>query len=167
MRTDPGSTPIGDPLAYFLTWTTYGTWLPGDERGWVEGPGRFRAPQPRLQAVAHMLLKEGACVLNPDQRRLVEDTIVRHCAIRDWQLHAVNCRTNHVHVVVTARERPQVVRDQFKAWCTRRLKERQRAGNADPSQPVRAHWWTERGSERWLNDEVSLDEAIRYVRECQ
>ena len=25
---------IGEPLAYFLTWTTYGTWLPGDERGW-------------------------------------------------------------------------------------------------------------------------------------
>ena len=24
------------PLAYFLTWTTYGTWLPGDERGWIE-----------------------------------------------------------------------------------------------------------------------------------
>jgi hypothetical protein len=22
-----------EPLAYFLTWTTYGTWLPGDERG--------------------------------------------------------------------------------------------------------------------------------------
>jgi hypothetical protein len=25
-----------DPLAYFLAWSTYGTWLPGDERGWVE-----------------------------------------------------------------------------------------------------------------------------------
>ena len=23
----------GEPLAYFLAWTTYGTWLPGDERG--------------------------------------------------------------------------------------------------------------------------------------
>src|SRR5262249_3307643 len=26
-------------LAYFLTWTTYGTWLPGDARGWVQVPG--------------------------------------------------------------------------------------------------------------------------------
>jgi hypothetical protein len=24
----------GEPLAYFPTWTTYGTWLPGDDRGW-------------------------------------------------------------------------------------------------------------------------------------
>jgi len=23
-------------MAYFITWTTYGTWLPGDERCWVD-----------------------------------------------------------------------------------------------------------------------------------
>ena len=23
-----------EPIAYFITWTSYGTWLPGDERGW-------------------------------------------------------------------------------------------------------------------------------------
>jgi hypothetical protein len=28
--------PLPEPLAYFLTWPTYGTWLPGDERGWVQ-----------------------------------------------------------------------------------------------------------------------------------
>jgi hypothetical protein len=28
--------PMPEALAYFLTWTTYGTWLPGDERGWVQ-----------------------------------------------------------------------------------------------------------------------------------
>jgi hypothetical protein len=26
----------GDPIGYFLTWVTYGTWLPGDTRGWIE-----------------------------------------------------------------------------------------------------------------------------------
>ena len=31
--------PLPEPLAYFLTWPTYGTWLPGDERGWVEYQG--------------------------------------------------------------------------------------------------------------------------------
>jgi REP element-mobilizing transposase RayT len=54
----------------------------------------------------------------------VEDTIHDHCRIRGWHLHAVNCRTNHAHVVVTAPDRdPEEVMDQFKAWCTRRLKE--------------------------------------------
>jgi hypothetical protein len=27
---------MSKPLAYFISWTTYGSWLPGDERGWVE-----------------------------------------------------------------------------------------------------------------------------------
>jgi len=164
MRNDPADIPMADPLAYFLTWTTYGTWLPGDERGWVERPGRFRPPNPRLQAVARSLLTEEPCVLNPDQRRLVEATIARHCTIRGWHLHVVNCRTQHVHVVVTAPIDPEKVRDQFKAWCTRHLKEQQRAGQAEA---VRIKWWAERGSQRWLNDEESLAEAIRYARDCQ
>jgi hypothetical protein len=28
--------PRPEPLAPFLTWPTYGTWLPGHERGWVQ-----------------------------------------------------------------------------------------------------------------------------------
>jgi hypothetical protein len=112
-------------------------------------------------------LTETPCVLDPEKRRLVEQTIAKHCTIRGWRLHVVNCRTKHVHVVVTAGARPMVVRDQFKAWCTRRLKERQRASHPDPSQAVRVNWWTEGGSARWLNDEDSLAEAIRYVRDCQ
>jgi hypothetical protein len=44
MGKDPGSIPLDDPLALLLTWTTYGSWLPGDVRGWVEKPGRFREP---------------------------------------------------------------------------------------------------------------------------
>ncbi|MDA1049539.1 MAG: hypothetical protein O3C40_03545 [Planctomycetota bacterium] len=42
MGKDPGSIPMDDPLALFLTWTTYGSWLPGDEWEWVEKAGRFR-----------------------------------------------------------------------------------------------------------------------------
>ena len=34
---------MDEPLAYFLTWTTYGTWLPGDGRGWVEKNGAIFA----------------------------------------------------------------------------------------------------------------------------
>jgi REP element-mobilizing transposase RayT len=167
MRSDPSAVPMAVPLAYFLTWTTYGTWLPGDERGWVERPGQLRSANPRLKAAARALLKEEPCVLNPEQRRLVDQTIAKHCAVRGWHLHIVNCRSNHVHVVVTAKAPPKVVRDEFKAWCTRHLKELQRRGNADPSQPVRINWWTEGGSTRWLNDEDSLAEAIRYVRDFQ
>ena len=158
---------MSDPVAYFLTWTTYGTWLPGDERGWVEKPGKFRIPDPAIETAARSLLTEEPCVLNQEQRTLVEQTIARHCAIRGWHLHVVNCRTNHVHVVVTASAHPKAVAEQFKAWCTRNLKSLQRANDPGLPQSVRENWWTEGGSERWLNDEGSLAEAIRYVRDCQ
>jgi REP element-mobilizing transposase RayT len=167
MTTEPGRVPGQEPLAYFLTWTTYGTWLPGDERGWVAKPGEFRAPDARRQEAARRLMTEPALTLGAGQRRVVEDTIADHCRIRGWHLHAVSCRTRHVHVVVTAPRRdPEQVMDQLKAWCTRRLKERDR-GRCPAGGAVRQNWWTQRGSKRWLNDDKSLGGATRYVLEGQ
>jgi REP element-mobilizing transposase RayT len=153
--------PRAEPLAYFLTWTTYGTWLTGDEHGSFEFHKGFQAPNLERREAAAALMTEEACFLDSEQRRLVEETITRHCQIRGWRLHAVNCRTNHVHVVVTADRDPATVMEQFKAWSTRRLKEQ--AGEQLP----RLKWWTERGSKRYINDEDSLEAAIKYVLECQ
>jgi REP element-mobilizing transposase RayT len=187
----------GEPLAYFLTWTSYGTWLPGDERGWVAKPGAFRKPNPELQEAARQLMTEPELILDNEQRRIVEQTIADHCRIRHWHLHVVNVRTNHVHVVVTANGRdPEDVLNQFKAWCTRKLKEhalresetrkpeaqakernlKPEAQAKDPdlkpeSQAkefhVRQNWWTQRGSKRQLYNETALENAILYVRDCQ
>ena len=33
MGKDPDSITMDDPLALLLTWTTYGSWLPGDASG--------------------------------------------------------------------------------------------------------------------------------------
>ena len=166
MPHEPGSVPMDDPLGYFLTWTTYGTWLPGDERGWVRKSGEFREPEPPREQAAMRLMTEPSLTLNVQQRRIVEDTVAAHCRIRGWTLHAVNARTQHVHVVVTAPGRdPEDVMDQLKAWCTRKLKERERSlGTLDAA---RDNWWTQRGSRRWLNDADSLAAAIQYVMEEQ
>ncbi len=167
MQHEPGQPPMDAPLAYFLTWTTYGTWLPGDERGWVEKPGRFRAPDAELQTAAKRRMIEPALTLDAEQRRIVEDTIADHCRIRGWLLHAASARTQHVHVVVSAPERkPDDVMDQFKAWCSRKLGERVRSQQSAGEQP-RRNWWTQGGSKRWLNDEGDLEAAVLYVREGQ
>ena len=152
-----------DPLAYFITWTTYGTWLPGDDRGWVRKGKGIQLPDPVLQERARGLMAEEPCTLTAEQRTLAEATIAEHCRIRGWHLHAVNCRSNHTHVVVTADRKPEVVRNQFKAWCTRKLKQHQRERN----RAIRKNWWTEGGSRRYLGDEESLEAAIRYVNEGQ
>ena len=176
-----------DPLAYYLTWTTYGTWLPGDKRGWVRRGKGFQVPDPILKATAQARMTEDLCVLDSEQRAIVEKTISDHCRIRSWELHAVNSRSNHVHVVVAANRDPDDVREQFKAWCTRKLKELERSrihtlvrsasegrkvgsdkeSRSRMAQRIRENWWTEGGSDRYIGDEESLEAAICYVLDGQ
>jgi REP element-mobilizing transposase RayT len=148
------------PLAYFLTWTTYGTWLPGDERGWVDGVTHEMhfAGSPERQERARSAMTESAITLDESQRKVVTQAIADHCRIRGWTLHIVNVRTNHVHVVVSCDVTPEKARDEFKAWGTRRLK----VGN-----PGRQHWWTEKGSKRPIWTEDDLERVIVYVRDMQ
>ncbi len=125
------------PLAYLLTWTAYGTWLPGDQRGWVMRRHGFQLPNPPVERRARKTMVEPMCELDCSQRMCVQDAIRRHCGLRGWRLHAVNCRSNHVHVVVTAQNvPPNKVIAQLKAWCTRELKARGASeGNISEGQP--------------------------------
>lgn len=146
-------------IAYFSTWTTYGTWLPGDERNWFRSGSGIQGPDLARQFEAALCMKDDAVVLNGEQRLLIERTIADHCRIRHWLLHAVNCRTNHVHVVVTAVKVPlETPREQFKSWCTRRLREQ-----FNLAQTI----WTERGWDEYVDGDDHLLNAIRYVREGQ
>jgi hypothetical protein len=154
-----------ETLAYFLTWTTYGSWLPGDERNWVDKRGELRLPDFKCQNAARERMTEHALTFEIKQRLIVEDTIAEHCRIRHWQLYAVAARNQHIHVVVSAVGRtPDDVMSQFKAWCTRKLKDHERTSGA---KIVRKNWWTQRGSKRWLNDTKSIKAAVRYVLEEQ
>ena len=60
---DVGSIAQPGPLAYFLTWTTYGSWLPGDERGWVDGRGGMHLAEPSRAVAARRSMKEAAVFL--------------------------------------------------------------------------------------------------------
>jgi REP element-mobilizing transposase RayT len=145
-----------DPIGYFLTWVTYGTWLPGDARGWVEFQKGCQLPHRGLEAEAAERVTEDACCLNQKQRSAVELQIAEPCRHRAWHLYAENCRSNHVHVVVSAANvSPKKIRTDLKAWATRCLKQR--------FDPTRENWWAERGSIRHLNNEAELETAVVYV----
>ena len=58
--------PLPEPLAYFLTWTTYGTWLPGDDRGWTDSKLGWQAPDESRVIDAKIRMQEHARTLNPD-----------------------------------------------------------------------------------------------------
>ena len=98
----------------------------------------------------------------------MEKAIADHCEIRKRTLHAVSCRTNHVHVAVTAPGRKiEVPREQFKAWCTRKLNEHSRSVGAIPADVLRDHWWTERGWDEYIDTDRSLGEVASYIGEGQ
>ena len=150
----------GEPIGYFLTWTTYGTWLPGDDRGWNR-KGEFEnlPANPLLVETADARMKEDLFLLSAADRELVGQTIRDHCDFRGWDLHAINVRSNHAHVVVAASGyKPDKVASQFKAWCTRKLK---------ATYPNRERYWTEGTSCRWINTVNELEKAIEYTLEAQ
>jgi REP element-mobilizing transposase RayT len=159
MHGEPGLPYRSGPMALFLTWTTYGSWLPGDDRGWCDARGVMREPSHRLALHATHAMRGGRVQFGPDDRRIVEAAIQEHCRFRGWQLHAVHCRTTHVHAVLAAGEwRSGEVLRSLKAWCSRELSSR--AGR-------RPRWWSRGGSKRLLYDTAAVVDVVTYVLECQ
>jgi REP element-mobilizing transposase RayT len=150
------------PLAYLITFRCYGTWLHGDERGSTD---RFRNAykSPHIPAdetwKTHnsRALKSEALTLNAEQRKSVETAIGETCGYRSWHLHAVNVRTNHVHVVVAiGQTKSERALNALKANATRQMRE---DGNWRKSHSP----WADRGSNRPLWNERSVALAIDYV----
>ena len=61
-----------DPIAFFITWPTYGTWLPGDERGWVEYHQGWQLPSQNLSDSCRACMTEEQCVLTVPERQIVQ-----------------------------------------------------------------------------------------------
>lgn len=149
------------PLAYFITFRSYGTWLHGDDRGSVDiRHRRYGAPMlppNRLRRnYEHNLLKTPPVKLTRERRKAVERGIREACSIRKWRLWAFNIRTNHVHVVLSANCGSRKVRATLKANATRAMRE-SGCWNS-PRSP-----WAGKGSRRYLWTEEQLIEALDYV----
>ncbi len=152
---------MSEPIAFFITIATYGTWLPGDRRGWVEYHNGWQLPDLSLELEAAAKMHEGAKILNSHQRQLVEFQVRETCEYRQWICHAVNCRTNHMHAVISSGDvPPKKVRADLKSWCTRKLKEDARPQSVEK-------WWADRGSIRWVFDEDGLNQVVYYTMEGQ
>ena len=153
---------MAHPLAYFITFTCYGSHLPGAEPGSVDRerhiPGsRYVAPDLAQLAAARERMTAGPYSLGAFGRELVLRAIQEVCSHRGWILIAAHVRTSHVHVVVDATERPEAVMHDFKAYATRLLNQHERGVKR----------WTRHGSTRYLWREQEVNGAIHYVIEGQ
>ena len=154
-----------DPIAYFLTFTTYGSWLHGRQSGSVdwqhnayESP--VLAPNPQLEQQQRAKMKHPEYRLDQSRRAIVLETILEVAEFRGWYLWAAHVRTNHVHVVITADAKPEKVLSDLKAWSSRRLKERLRELHD-------LQRWTHHGSTRYIWNEDARNEKIIYVLDEQ
>src|SRR6266545_4146556 len=148
---------------WFLTWRTYGTWLPGDERGFVgavveatgdrvirNAPGTPQeAPSAGLRDYSRSIMRADAVVLESGHAAELFAQFRETAAIRGWALLALAVLSNHIHVVVRVEGDPDgadVLRD-FKCNASRRL-------NTAYGKPTCGSWWSESGSRRILRDEA-------------
>ncbi|MCX7699474.1 MAG: transposase [Gemmataceae bacterium] len=166
-------------LTWLITSTTYGTWLPGDPRGFV---GRVRDARPDdpttiarriehdkvntdydrdipgLYAASKGSLKRQPVWLTSEQAKVVVAQFELTARYRSWDLHATAVMANQFHLVVTApvsRQTDDLLRD-FKSYASRELN--RRWGN-----PRGGTWWTASGSRRRLPTDDAISDAVRYV----
>jgi REP element-mobilizing transposase RayT len=161
---------------WLLTWTTYGTWLPGDPRGFVSRvpsvdpdaprikhnqPGTsFDCDMPELCRSARQQMLGAPIRLTKVQAWIVRDDLCESAVFREWRMFAVAVMANHVHVVVGVPGDPDPAKllQVFKSYASRRL-------NRQFGKPIPGTWWTASGSRRKLPHEDAVRAAVAYVRD--
>jgi REP element-mobilizing transposase RayT len=153
-------------LAYFITFSTYGTWLHGTAKGNGSVDRRhniygtpFIPPDEGREDLATNRMAGPPYVLEETARTIVRDAIVAYCEEKKWTLLALHVRTNHVHAVVSAECDPGRLVSDLKARASRELNRSGTDGNANR--------WTRHGSTRHLFDEASVAAAVVYTLDEQ
>lgn len=165
---------------WLLTSTTYGTWLPGDARGFVGRVWESRQDDPDREALRQNHNRPGTeydvaigglaqasvermkgepIYLDAGQAQVVLAQFQETANYRGWTLQAASVMANHFHLVVSADDLVQsedLLRD-FKSYASRRLNERY-------GKPANGTWWTSKGSKRPIRlDGDGLVRPICYV----
>jgi REP element-mobilizing transposase RayT len=149
------------PLAYFITFSCYGTRLHGDEEDSVDRahntPGAPRLPPRRGWVMGEERnMKQPAYRLNRMEREIALRAVQQHCGYRNWRLRAAHVRSTHIHFVVEAEAIPETILTEVKAYASRALN---RAGKETLNR-VR---WSRHGSTRYLWKPEHVRAAMQYV----
>jgi len=138
-----------------VTWRTYGSWLPGDERGYViDGqilPGNLKTLERNQKRQ-----KSPAVKLNKQEIQLIRQIILNEAKRIGQKIVALTVCTNHVHL--TARTNTSSIEDivgRYKSITTRALWKIGRKGRI----------WTKGYDKRFCFTEEELAQRIQYVNQ--
>ena len=107
-----------------LTWTTYGTWLQGDRRGYVKNAEVLPADEDLYRANQKQMKFEPVR-LSRKQRSIVRKTILGIAGKAEQKIFALAIAGNHLHLLLEPAGEPfgRVV-SRYKILYERRLKRR-------------------------------------------
>ena len=140
-------------IGYMLTWTTYGSWLQGDERGYVQD-GRVLGGNKKLVELCEKFQKGHTVKLKYEERDIVRRAILNEAKRIGYTIEALAVCSNHIHLVV--RYSPEPIRQtvsRFKNVTTSALKKHGRDDRV----------WTRGFDKRFCFDEEDLSWRIQYV----
>jgi REP element-mobilizing transposase RayT len=140
-------------IGYMVTFTTYGTWLQGDERGWVK-EGVIYEENATLHNFNESNLKGRVVRLNKKGKEIVREAICRKARARGEEITAISVWSNHLHIVQRYSERPieETIRI-YKNTATAALR----------SAGFKGKVWTKGFDRRFCFNEGELRARVDYV----
>jgi REP element-mobilizing transposase RayT len=141
-------------LGYLLTWTTYGTWLQGDQRGYVKDGVTFLA-NPSLQQANRQLQAQDTILLTKPQQQIVREAILKEAQSLKQQIYALAVKSTHIHIVAEYIPKPiSAVVAYYKKAGRMALKTHGHNGEL----------WTKGYDKRFCFDSTALEQKIKYVQ---
>jgi len=116
-------------MGYMATWNTYGRWLPGDERGYVNNTGQKLAGNNGLLQISEERQKYPTVILKNKEKKIAEQIILAEAEKIGHKIIALAVCTNHVHLLAKAHQQSiENIIGRYKSLTTRAFWEYGRKG---------------------------------------
>jgi len=140
-------------VGYMVTWTTYGTWLPGGKRGYVKR-GKVLPGDPKINQASLRLQISTTIILNSKQKTIIRNAILQEAEKIGQKIEALAVCTNHIHLVARpCEESIESIVSRYKNISMFALRKHGRTGRL----------WTRCFDKRFCFNEKSLNQRIEYV----
>ena len=137
-----------------VTWTTFGSWLQGDERGYVKN-GQILKGDEKIKKFCQDFQKGDTVILNPAESQIAKQSILKEADRIGQAIKAIEVCTNHVHIAAESyNESIERMVSRYKTIAMFALYENGRSGKI----------WTRGFDKRFCYSQEELDRKIRYIQ---
>ncbi len=141
-------------IGYMLTWTTYGSWLQGDKRGFVRDEEILQGDE-RILELCKKLQKGPTVKLTKREKAVVEAAILNEAERISHKIEALAICTNHIHLAAQPSDKSvERIVSMYKSAATRALRYYGRTGRI----------WTKGFDKRFCFTQDELARKIAYIQ---